>query len=158
MRIYFSLEIEDEKCCNEIDLNWNPGMMIMTEITPVGKYTQQTFQSHEKVVYYNNENHYFIYNRGNDWVVRILTTLISAYYLNSIFIQIAHCLGTEKRNICYHFQVGSTLQAPTVLFVNTNCFNTTCPENCGKHWQVNFNNQDTSTSVTNSSITLKCAG
>ena len=74
--IFFPLEVKSTQCCNEINLLWNPGPMVMDKITfssPVGKYTQQRVLSHEKAVYYSKETDYFIYNRGTEWVVSILT-------------------------------------------------------------------------------------
>ena len=64
--------------------------MVMTEIdiaSPVGKYTQHSFRSHEKLVYYNNETDYFIYNRGDEWAVSILT-LFSTELKSIIYVSL----------------------------------------------------------------------
>ena len=76
------------QCCKEIELLWSPDNFNIAAIpfpSPVGKYTQQTSRSYGKAVYYNNASEYYIYNRGNEWIVSILTTLINVCSSNIIY-------------------------------------------------------------------------
>ena len=70
----FSVERNPGECCNEIEVVWSPNVITMASTlvsSPNGKYTLQAFKTHDKAVYYNNENKCYIYNDGNEWVVSI---------------------------------------------------------------------------------------
>ena len=62
-----------DPCCNEFELTWShqyiPGIKMQS---PIGNYIKQGFKSNDKIVYYNAEAKYYLYNRGDAWVVSSL--------------------------------------------------------------------------------------
>ena len=54
------------------------------------------------------------------------------------------------------FQVGQMLNETSILFENSECYNSDCPINveCEKYWKVNY----LSASVLDQSINIKCTG
>ena len=92
---YIFIERYPVQCCKEIELLWIPdefNIASMPYPSPVGTYTQQTYHSHKKAVYYSNANKYYIYNSGNEWVVSTLTSLTIICHSNN-------CCNTSDNTI-----------------------------------------------------------